>query len=90
MHITLAEDQFAVLGCIFVSNIIVMCKFGYLFSKIGLAFVLLSILVMVVGWFLLNIKVCVVSVILMCLAAFSFIVCMACNGIFKGENKTIS
>jgi|GEM_PF-2833235 hypothetical protein len=65
-----------------------MCKFGALFSKIGLAAVLLSIIVMVVGWFLLNIKVCIFSTILMCVAAASFIICMVCNGIFNRENET--
>jgi hypothetical protein len=64
-----------------------MCKIGNILSKIGLGFVLLSILVMIVGWFLLNVQVCVASMFLMCLAAFSFIVCMICNGVFKGTEN---
>jgi hypothetical protein len=66
-----------------------MCKLGNILSKIGLGFVLLSILVMISGWILLNVQVCVVSMILMCLAAFSFIVCMICNGIFKGKENAV-
>ncbi len=66
-----------------------MCKLGNILSKIGLGFVLLSILVMITGWFMLNVEVCVASMILMCLAAFSFIVCMICNGIFAGKENTV-
>ncbi len=66
-----------------------MCKLGNALSKIGLGFLLLSILVMIVGWFLFDVRVCVASMILMCLAAFSFIVCMICNGIFAKRENTI-
>ncbi len=64
-----------------------MCKFGKLFSRIGLISILLGILIMLVGWFLLNIRVCVISFVLMCIAAASFILCMICNCTTKVENE---
>ncbi len=68
-----------------------MCKFAKIASQIGLVSVLLSIIVMVSGWLLVDIKVCVVSMILMCLAALSFTLCMICNCVHsKPENKPTS
>lgn len=65
-----------------------MCKFAKIASKIGLISVLLSIIVMVSGWLLVDIKVCVVSMILMCLAAVSFILCMVCNCAHASKENT--
>lgn len=65
-----------------------MCKFAKIASKIGLISVLLSIIVMVSGWLLVDIKVCVVSMILMCLAAVSFILCMVCNCAHANKENT--
>ncbi len=57
----------------------IMCKLGSLLSKVGLASVLLSIIVMVAGWLFLNINVCIVAMFLMSVAAISFTICIVCN-----------
>lgn len=64
-----------------------MCKFAKIASKVGLISVLLSIVVMVSGWLLVDINVCVISMILMCLAAVSFILCMVCNCAHAAKEK---
>jgi hypothetical protein len=56
-----------------------MCKLGSILSKVGLASVLLSIIVMVAGWLFLNINVCIVAMFLMSIAAISFTICIVCN-----------
>lgn len=65
-----------------------MCKFAKIASKVGLISILLSIIVMVSGWLLTDIKVCVISMVLMCLAAVSFILCMVCNSVHASKNNT--
>ncbi len=68
-----------------------MCKFAKIASRIGLISVLLSIIVMVSGWLFVDINICIVSIILMCLAAVSFTLCMICNFVHnKPENKPTS
>lgn len=68
-----------------------MCKFAKIASRIGLISVLLSIIVMVSGWLFVDINICIVSMILMCLAAVSFTLCMICNCVHnKSENKPTS
>jgi hypothetical protein len=65
-----------------------MCKFSKFLSKLGLFSILLSIIVMVMGWFSFNINCCIISMILMSVAAISFILCMICNcGNLKKDNK---
>ncbi|MDY0077192.1 MAG: hypothetical protein RBR87_07925 [Bacteroidales bacterium] len=65
-----------------------MCKFAKIASKIGLIAVLLSIIVMVSGWLMTDIKVCVVAMVLMCIAAISFILCMVCNSVHASKENT--
>ncbi|MDA3944946.1 MAG: hypothetical protein PF694_15560 [Bacteroidetes bacterium] len=65
-----------------------MCKFAKIASKVGLISILLSIIVMISGWLMVDINVCVISMILMCLAAISFILCMVCNCVHASKDNT--
>jgi len=67
-----------------------MCKFAKLASQIGLICILLSIIVMITGWVLFEVNVCVVAIGLMCLAAISFILCMICNCVHSKPENPVS
>lgn len=64
-----------------------MCKLAKIASQIGLFTLLASIVVMVTGYFVLNIKFCVAAMILMSISAVAFIVCTVCSRFSKVEES---